>query len=246
MKISKFVFLFFFCLGFNLQASSNLNIEKVTTKKGFKFLFVENRDLPKVSLNISFKDAGYAYENADKQGLTWFTSLAIQEGAGKSDAKDFAKRLEGKGISLNFIADLEAFRVLLNTLSENLEDAVSLLGDVIMYPKVDHEGFNRALEKAKVNFNNLEKNPYFVAEKKMSMLLFKKHPYSKSEYGTLDTIMNITRDDVLAYVKRNFAKDNIVISVVGCTTKEEVSTLLDKYLSKLPLKRSKVEKIPIK
>ncbi|MDR1139123.1 MAG: insulinase family protein [Rickettsiales bacterium] len=246
MKISKLVFLLFFCLGFNLQASSNLNIEEVTTRKGFKFLFVENCDLPKVSLNISFKDAGYAYENAEKQGLTWFTSLVIQEGAGKNDAKDFAKKLEDKGISLGFIADLEAFRVSLNTLSENLEDAVSLLSDAIMRPKVDPEGLNRVFEKAKVTFNNLEKNPYFVAGKELETLLFKKHPYSKSGYGTLDTVMSITRDDVLTYIKRNLTKDNIVISVVGCATKEEISTLLDKYLSKLPSKRSKVRKIPVK
>ena len=246
MKVSKLVFILFFCLGFNLQASGNLNIEEVTTRKGFKFLFVENCDLPKVSLNISFKDAGYAYENAEKQGLTWFTSLVIQEGAGKNDAKDFAKKLEDKGISLGFIADLEAFRISLNTLSENLEDAVSLLSDAIMRPKVDPEGLNRVFEKAKVTFNNLEKNPYFVAGKELETLLFKKHPYSKSGYGALDTAMSITRDDVLTYIKRNFAKDNMVISVVGCATKEEISKLLDKYLSKLPSKRSKVKKIPVK
>ncbi|WMT84241.1 insulinase family protein [Wolbachia endosymbiont of Listronotus oregonensis] len=246
MRISKFVLLFFFCLGFNLQASGNLNIEEVTTRKGFKFLFVENHDLPKISLNISFKDAGYAYENVEKQGLTWFTSLIIQEGAGKNDAKDFAKRLEDKGISLNFIAGLEAFRVSLDALSENLEEGISLLSDAIMRPKVDPEGLNRVFEKAKVDFNNLEKNPFFVAGKELNTLLFKKHPYSKSEYGTLDTVMSITRDDVLTYIKRNFAKDNIVISVAGCAKKEEIITLLDKYLSKLPSKRSKVRKIPVK
>lgn len=246
MRISKFVLLFFFCLGFNLQASGNLNIEEVTTRKGFKFLFVENHDLPKISLNISFKDAGYAYENVEKQGLTWFTSLIIQEGAGKNDAKDFAKRLEDKGINLNFIAGLEAFRVSLDALSENLEEGISLLSDAIMRPKVDPEGLNRVFEKAKVDFNNLEKNPFFVAGKELNTLLFKKHPYSKSEYGTLDTVMSITRDDVLTYIKRNFAKDNIVISVAGCAKKEEIITLLDKYLSKLPSKRSKVRKIPVK
>jgi zinc protease len=246
MKISKLVFILFFCLGFNLQVSGNLNIEEVTTRKGIKFLFVENCDLPKVSLNISFKDTGYAYENAGKQGLTWFTSLVIQEGAGKNDVKDFAKKLEDKGISLGFIADLEAFRISLNTLSENLEDAISLLSDAIMRPKVDPEGLNRVFEKAKVTFNNLEKNPYFVAGKELETLLFKKHPYSKSGYRTLDTVMSITRDDVLTYIKRNFAKDNMVISVVGCATKKEISTLLDKYLSKLPSKRSKVRKIPVK
>ncbi|CQD07879.1 peptidase, M16 family [Wolbachia endosymbiont of Culex quinquefasciatus JHB] len=246
MKISKYVFLFFFCLGFNLQASSHLNIEEVTTNKGFKFLFVENHDLPKVSLNISFKDAGCVYESAEKQGLAWFTSLVIQEGAGKNDAKDFAKKLEDKGISLNFTAGLEAFRVSLNTLSENLEDAISLLSDAIMRPKVDPEGLNRVFEKAKVNFNNFEKDPYFIAAKELDTLLFKKHPYSRDPYGTLDTIMNITRDDVLTYIKRSFTKDNIVISIVGCATKEEVSTLLDKYLSKLPSKRSKVRKVSVK
>ncbi|QKX02004.1 M16 family metallopeptidase [Wolbachia endosymbiont of Dirofilaria (Dirofilaria) immitis] len=246
MKTSKLIFLLFFFLGSNLQASSSLNIEEVTTYKGLKFLFVKNYDLPKVSLNISFKDAGYAYENIEKQGLTWFTSLVIQEGAGKNDSKSFAKKLENKGISLSFSTSLEAFRVSLNTLSENLEDAISLLSDAIMRPKVNPEGLNRIFEKAKVNFNNLEKNPYFIATKKLNMLLFKKHPYSNSEYGTFDTIMSITRDDVLTYIKHNFARDNIVISVVGCTTKEEISILLDKYLSKLPPKRSKVRKIPIK
>ncbi|CAG5057252.1 unnamed protein product [Parnassius apollo] len=231
----------------NLEdASVNLNIEKVTTHEGFRFLFVENHDLPKISLNISFKDAGYAYENVEKQGLAWFASLIIQEGAGKNDAKDFAKRLEDKGISLNFIAGLEAFRVSLDALSENLEEGISLLSDAIMRPKVDPEGLNRVFEKAKVYFNNLEKNPFFIAGEELNTLLFKKHPYSKSEYGTLDTVMSITRDDVLTYIKRNFAKDNIVISVAGCAKKEEIITLLDKYLSKLPSKRSKVRKIPVK
>ncbi|ONI56307.1 insulinase family protein [Wolbachia pipientis wUni] len=246
MRISKFVLLFFFCLSFNLQASGSLNIEEVTTRKGFKFLFVENCALPKVSLNISFKDAGYVYESAEKQGLAWFTSLVIQEGAGENDAKDFAKKLKIKGINLLFYPDLESFGVSLETLSANLEESISLLSDAIIRPKVDPEGLNKVFEKAKVDFNNLEKNPYFVAGKELDTLLFKKHPYSKSVYGTLDTIMSITRDDVLTYIKRNFAKDNIVISVAGCAKKEEIITLLDKYLSKLPSKRSKVRKIPVK
>ncbi|MDG7056367.1 MAG: insulinase family protein [Wolbachia endosymbiont of Meromenopon meropis] len=246
MRINRLVFLLFLYLGLNLQASGNINIEEVSTNKGFKFLFVENCDLPKVLVNISFKDAGYAYENYKKQGLAWITSLIVQEGAGKNDAEYFAKNLEDKGVSLNFIADLEAFKISLNTLSENLEDAISLLSDAIMRPRIDSKGMNRVFAKAKVIFNNLEKDPYFIAGRELETLLFKKHPYSKSGYGTLNTLMGITRDDILTYIKRNFAKDNMVISVVGCTTKEEIITLLDKYLSKLPLKRSKVEKISVK
>ncbi|WP_333023194.1 M16 family metallopeptidase [Wolbachia endosymbiont of Pentidionis agamae] len=246
MRISKVIFLLLFYFSFVLEASSKLNIEEVVTHKGFKFLFVENHDLPKVSINISFKDAGYAYDNTEKYGLTWFTSLVIQEGAGKNDAKDFAKKLENKGIKLNFGTDLETFKVSLDTLSENLEDAILLLSDAIIRPKVNAEGLGRVLEIAKVNFNYLEKNPYVVGAQSLDELLFKKHPYSKNQYGTLDTITKITRDDVLAYIKRNFAKDNIVISIVGSAKKEEIVNLLDKYLSKLPSKRSKFRKIFVK
>ncbi|MCV3769332.1 MAG: insulinase family protein, partial [Wolbachia pipientis] len=246
MKTSKFILLLFFYLGFYSQASGYLNIEEVSTNERFKFLFVKNCDLPKVSINISFKDSGYAYENTEKQGITWFTSLVIQEGAGKNDSKIFAKKLKDKGINLSFSTNLETFQVSLNTLSENLEDAISLLSEAITCPKVDPEGLNRIFEKAKINFNNLEKNPHFIATKQLNTLLFKNHPYSRSKYGTFDSIMRITRNDVLTYIKHNFAKDNIVISVAGCTTKKEISALLDKYLSKLSPKRSKVKKIPVK
>ncbi|WP_395463224.1 M16 family metallopeptidase [Wolbachia endosymbiont of Cantharis cryptica] len=249
MRMNKIMSLFRFCFSSNLHASGDnikVEVEEVTTKDGFKFLLVKNHDLPKVSLNISFKDAGYVYEDSKKQGLSWFTSLVIQEGSGKNDAENFAKKLEDKGISLNFSDDLETFKISLDTLSENLEDATSLLSDAILHPKVDPEGLNRVLEIAKVKFNNLEKTPSMVGIKALEELLFKKHPYSKSGYGTLDTITNITRDDVLTYIKNNFAKDNIAISVAGCIKKEEVIALLDKYLSKLPSKRSKVEEIPVK
>lgn len=246
MRINKIILLFFLCLSFNLYANENTQVEDVRTKKGLKFLFVENNSLPKVSLNITFKEAGYAYENAEKQGLSYFTSFVIQEGSGKNDAKKFAKILEDKGMRLNFNTGLENFTVSLDTLSENLEEGISLLSDAIMRPKVDVEGLNRVLEMLKVQINYLEKDPHFIAARELDKLLFKKHPYSKSDFGTIYTIQNITRDDILTYIKRNFAKDNIMISVVGSTTKEEVTKLLDKYLSKLPSKRSKVKKIPIK
>ena len=247
MKSNKIVFLLFFLfLSFNLQARSNLNIEEATTRKGFKFLLAENHDLPKVSLNISFKDAGYAYEDSEKQGLSWFTALIMQEGAGENDAEAFAEKLKSKGISLAFYPSIEAFTVSLDTLSENLEESIKLLSDAIMRPRVDSEGLKRVLESIKVSFGHLATNPHFIASKEIGELLFKKHPYSKNLFGTLDTVTNITRDDILTYIKDNFAKDNIVISVVGDITKEEVADLLDQYLSELPAKRSKVEKVPVK
>ncbi|MDD9331798.1 MAG: pitrilysin family protein [Wolbachia sp.] len=246
MRINEVIFLFFFCSSFNLYAVDNLSIkvEEITTNKGFKFLFVEDNNLPKVSLNILFKNAGYAYEK--KQCLSWFTSLIIKEGAGENGAEEFAKILEDKGIRLHFDSSKEYFGVSLDTLSENLEEGISLLSDAIMRPIIDDEGLKRVYNMVKVELNYLEKDSYYTAKQGLKKLLFKEHPYSNSKYGTLSAVENITRNDVVRYIKDNFAKDNIVISTVGSTRKEELIKLLDKYLYKLPSKRSKVKKIPIK
>lgn len=246
MKISKIILLLFLCIHFNLYASNEIPVKEVITTKGLKFLFVENNNIPKISLNVTFKEAGYAYENQSKQGLSCFTSSVIQEGSGNNDAKNFAKMLENRGIRLNFYTGLEDFTISLDTLSENLEEGISLLSDAIIRPKVDSDGFNRTLEMAKVQFNHLKNDPNWIAKQELDRLLFNKHPYSRSECGTLETIATITRDDIFRYIRNNFTKDNIVISVVGSVKREEVSQLLDKYLSKLPSRRSKVRKIPIK
>ncbi|GFQ99159.1 flavokinase domain-containing protein [Trichonephila clavata] len=68
-----------------------------------------------------------------------------------------------------------------------------------------------------------------------------KYRYKVAQFDNLSDLTHIA----MFYVPR-LALDNIVISVAGCAKKEEIITLLDKYLSKLPSKRSKVRKISVK
>lgn len=227
--------LLFFCTGFH-TGDINVKVEEITTNNNFKFLFVENHDLPVVSLDITFKNSGYAYDSKEKQGLAAFTSAFLHEGAGSSSALEFAKKLENKGIKLSSDISKEYFYVRLKTLSENLPDAMSLLSDYLLRPNLDSNGFNRTKEMQTVLIKKLKNDPQFVAQSGLEKLLFDRHPYANAEYGSLETIQNITRDDVLQYVKRNFNQEKMVISVVGSVNLQELSELIDNYLLKLPAK----------
>jgi zinc protease len=257
MKISRVIlaFIFFFCSNHSLYA---IQVEEVVTKKGLRFLFVANHDLPKVSLQVTFKAAGIAYENPEKHGLAYLTSLVMREGSGENSAEEFAKRLEEKGILLQFMPNLEDFSISLDTLSENLEEGIALISDAIIHPKVNAEGFSRSIELLKVQFNLFNKgSPYLIGMQEINKLIYKEHPYARGSCGTsctitnsiqtLDAITNITQEDVLSYVKCNFTRDNIVISVVGSVKKEEIADLLDRYLFKLPLQKSQsIKNLPVK
>lgn len=248
MRLNSLVFLLFYlCLNFPVVADNKINVEEVVTRRGFKFLFTEDHYLPKVIVCMTFKKAGYIYDDQQKQGLSYLTSLVINNGSGENDEKQFARIMANKGINLAFLSEEEDFTVLLDTLSENLEDGISLMSDAIIRPRIDDKGISRALEETKVVLAYLAKDPYYIGKTEIIKLMFKDYPYSSGPPKNMETIMNIKGNDILNYMKNSFTKSNIVISVVGSVKKERIAKLLDKYFFELPPQRSSnVVKIPVK
>ncbi|GAT76672.1 M16 family peptidase [Ehrlichia ruminantium] len=213
----------------------NINIQKATTKNNVSYLYVEHHNLPIISLTLAFKKAGYAYDTPDKQGLAYFTSQILKEGSQNSSGIDFIKQLESKGIELTFNIDQDNFYITVKTLSENLEYALSLLSDCLLYPTNDDEIFDRVKDEQITQIKSLYSAPNFIAESELFNAIFEGHPYSNRDYGTISTVSNINEEDVQSYIKSSFDKNQIVISAAGDINPTKLSNLLDKYLlSKLP------------
>ncbi|CEI84780.1 insulinase family protein [Ehrlichia minasensis] len=221
---------------FNAHANDlNINIKEATTKNKINYLYVEHHNLPTISLKFAFKKAGYAYDAFDKQGLAYFTSKILNEGSKNNYALSFAQQLESKGIDLKFDIDQDNFYISLKTLSENFEEALGLLSDCIFNTVTDQEIFNRIIAEQSAHVKSLYASPEFIAETEINHAIFKGHPYSNKIYGTLNTINNISQEDVSLYIKNSFDREQIVISAAGDVDPVQLSDLLDKYiLSKLP------------
>ncbi|WDM85483.1 insulinase family protein [Ehrlichia sp. JZT12] len=213
----------------------NLNIQKTSTQNNVHYLYVEHHDLPAISLRFAFKKAGYAYDTLDKQGLAHFTSQILQKGSEDNNELDFTTQLDSKGIELKFEVDEENFYISLKTLSENLEEALSLLSGCIFNPITDSEIFNRVKHEKIANIKALYTSPTFIAATELNHAIFKGHPYSNKIYGTLHTLNNIEPKDIPLYIQNSFDKDQVVISATGDLDSVKLSALLDKYLlSNLP------------
>src|SRR5690606_26476930 len=80
-------------------------------------------------------------------------------------------------------------------------------------------------------------NPGYLAAESLRQTLFTNHPYSRNIEGNPDTITAIDRDDLFAFTKRTFSIKDAIISVVGATTTDEISSYLNRYLTALPIHR---------
>ena len=196
--------------------------------------YIEDHTLPIVTIKIAFRDCGYAYDPDSVSGLSFMASLLLDEGAGEMDAEEFQKELSKSAIVMSFSSDKDNFYVSAKTLSKNLQKTLDLLTIAITSPTFDVEPLRNAQNKALISLEKKEEDADYIAQREWEKAVYKNHPYSNPLFGRKESIPNITRADLLNYIKKNFVRSSAVISVVGDITKGQVLDMLDKSFSKIP------------
>ena len=79
-----------------------------------------------------------------------------------------------------------------------------------------------------------ENDPETVASLAWDRLAFPNHPYGRPVKGTTASIASISPDDLRSYADRVFARDKLVISVVGDIDAETLGKALDHMFGDLP------------
>ena len=66
-------------------------------------------------------------------------------------------------------------------------------------------------------------NPSQIAQREFRKIMYdSKHPYSRKVEGTLESIEKITRDDMIAFHKKYFRPNNIILGISGDFNKDEI------------------------
>src|SRR5690606_14038308 len=79
-----------------------------------------------------------------------------------------------------------------------------------------------------------QRNPSTIASRKFSEVLYGDHPYARPDNGTVKSLQSITRDDLVNFHRKNFARDNLTVGVVGSINAADLGALLDKVFGDLP------------
>ncbi len=212
-----------------------MQIQKVTSKKGVEAWLVEDHSRPILSLQFAFR-GGSSQDPADKVGTATFVSGMLDEGAGPLNSEAFQQRLEDLATKINFSASLDHMSGSLQTLSQNRDESVKLLKLAITEPRFEPQDVERIREQIVANIRMDEKDPDKVVGHEWNKLAFGGHPYARPSNGTLESVAALAPDDLRAYVKKNFARDNLKVAVVGDIDAAALSALLDDVFGGLPEK----------
>jgi predicted Zn-dependent peptidase len=194
--------------------------------------FLESRQLPIITLSAYFH-GGSAYDPLKKAGLADITAELMRSGgAGDRTPDEVDFDLDFAPISISSTAQSDFFRVRMRALKKDAEQAFEILADIIRRPAFDSTKLDLALSNKKDEIRRQNDDPFDISSRVLFQTVYSKHPYGV--YPTLESIDNISRNDVLEYHNKYYQPDNCIISISGDLSYREVQNLISKYFGNWP------------
>jgi zinc protease len=119
-----------------------MEIKEVTSPGGIRAWLVEDKTIPLIAMQFSFKGGG-ALDPEGKDGVSHFLTGMMDEGAGELDSAAFQKKRDELAFKMSFDASLDYFEGNFQTLSRNRDRSFALLKLAITSPRFDAEPLER-------------------------------------------------------------------------------------------------------
>lgn len=232
--------LFVFIVGFGASANA-IEIQNVTSPKGLQAWLVEDHTVPIISIQFSI-GGGTTQDPQGKEGLVKLMTGLFDEGAGDIQSQAFQARLDDLGAEMAFTANRDRMLGNMRVLADNRDAAFDLLALAVQKPRFDQDAIDRIREQLVAALKASEKDPSTIAQNRLNMLVYGKHPYGRRADGTPESLAAVTRDDLVASHQAMFARDNLHVGIVGPVSPKQAEEMLDKIFGGLP-EKANVKKI---
>ncbi|MGL4322657.1 MAG: M16 family metallopeptidase, partial [Beijerinckiaceae bacterium] len=193
--------------------------------------------VPLVAMRFAFR-GGATQDKHTLPGTAYMLSGVLDEGAGDMDAQAFHERMEELAVELSFNAERDYFGGSLRTLTRHAKDAFELAHLALNAPRFDASAVERVRGQIMAGLKHELKNPDAIGGRVFAEKAYPDHPYGRAVHGTLNSIPQISRDDLIALKQRIVARDNLIVGIVGAIDEHAAATAVDHVFGGLPERAS--------
>ena len=218
--------------------------QQMKLKNGLVVYTVERHDLPLVAVNLVVR-TGRDGDPADKQGLAAFTADMLDEGAKGMDAPQIAASFEDLAIQYNEEVESGITSVGFNTLSQNLDQALTVFGTVVLHPTFTEKDLERVRGERLAAYTAAHDDPSEIARDVLVRSLYgEKSPLGAPREGTIEGIKALKKSDLSKFHDAWYVPSNSALIVVGDIKPADLKPMLEKHLGTWKDKKVKAVKLP--
>ena len=200
--------------------------------------------LSKVSYCGFAIDAGTRDEAENEQGMAHFVEHLIFKGTEKRKAWHILNRMENVGGDLNAYTNKEETVVYAAFLTEQLERALELLGDIVFHSTFPQHEIEKETEVIIDEIQSYEDNPSELIFDDFEDMIFRNHPLGRNILGKPDLLRSFRTEDVLSFTRRFYQPGNMVFFVQGQYDFKKIVRLAEKHLADVPAVTVDNQRVP--
>lgn len=162
-------------------------------------------------------------------GISHILEHMMFQGTSTRTSDEINAAIENTGSKTNAFTDVDKTVYYIKTKMSDLESMTEILFDMFLNSTFDEKRLEREkkviIQELKMYKDNSASRVYDLAVKLTHLGTTLEHPI----IGNLESIMNITSQDLKDYKDKHYTTDRTYISVSGNITLEELETLVNKY-----------------
>ena len=171
--------------------------------------------------------AGSRYEPADSAGLSHFLEHLPFKGTRRwPTAGSVSETIEGVGGVMNASTDREMTVYWCKVPRFHFKQAFDVLMDMVLHPLLDREEMEREREVIQEELRMTKDIPSYRVDALIDESLWPEQAMGRDVGGTLESVQDITLEQIREYMERQYNPANTVAAVAGNVTHEEVADFL--------------------
>ncbi|MBO8217078.1 M16 family metallopeptidase [Prochlorococcus marinus] len=202
------------------------DVNYYTHSSKIKCVFVDNKELPLISIDIWCK-AGSSFEEVDKNGTAHFLEHMIFKGSNKIMPGEFDYKIESLGGLSNASTGYDDVHYHVLVPPTNFRESLALLTNIIVSPNFNPDEFIKekgvVIDEIKQQNDQPEERlfNYFLKRVWLSPI------YANSILGTENSIKNLEINDLKKFHRKHYTTDKICIAIAG-NLSEEIYKIFEK------------------
>ncbi len=165
---------------------------------------------------------GSRHETPAQAGITHFLEHMLFKGTDTRSALDIALSMEAVGGYLNAFTSNEHTCYYARCLDTELDSALDVLTDMVLHPSFPTDEIEKEKKVVIEEMKMYRDSPDDYVFEEFTRQIFEPHPLGRPIIGSETTVSAFTRDDLFAYMRDQYEPGNLIVSVAGNTTHEQV------------------------
>jgi zinc protease len=217
--------------------------ERVVLENGMIVHLLEDHELPTVSMT-AFIGTGSVYDPPGKSGLAGLTGAVMRSGGtAGTPAEKMDDELEFMASSVESGIGRDVGNASMTCLSKNLDRTLQIFSQVLMSPVFRPDRVELARKNTIEALRRENDNPKEVADRELNKEIYRGSPLGR--YPTIDSVSAVSREDMIAFHRKYYHPNNIILAVAGDFNRAEIVAKLNKAFAGWKKERVSFPPVPL-